>query len=45
MRSCERRHIVQAIRHRSLAFLLTMALSGAAQGQAASPDERAREAG
>lgn len=34
---------MHAIRRRSLAFLLTMALSGVAQGQAASPDERARE--
>jgi beta-glucosidase len=34
---------MHAIRLRSLAFLLTMALSGVAQGQAASPDERARE--
>jgi hypothetical protein len=37
---------MHARRRRSLAFLLTMtltmALSGAAQGQAASPDERAR---
>jgi beta-glucosidase len=37
---------MQAVRQRSLAFLLTMtltvALAGAAQGQAASPDERAR---
>jgi beta-glucosidase len=34
---------MHAIRRRSLAFLLTMTLSGVAQGQAASPDERARE--
>ena len=38
---------MHARRHRSPAFLLTMtltmALSGAAQGQAATPDERARE--
>ncbi len=33
---------MQAIRCGSLALLQTMALAGAAQGQAASPDERAR---
>jgi beta-glucosidase len=31
------------IRHLALAFLLTMALIGAAQSQTPSPDERARE--
>src|SRR5262245_14304257 len=34
---------MQEIRHLSLAFLLTIALIGAAQGQTPSPDERARE--
>jgi beta-glucosidase len=34
---------MQEIRRLSLAFLLTMALTGAAQGQTLSPDERARE--
>jgi hypothetical protein len=36
---------MQEIRHLSLAFLLTLALIGAAYGQAASPDERARATG
>lgn len=34
---------MQEIRHLSLAFLLTSALIGAAQGQTPSPDDRARE--